>query len=138
MTVTLPERTLHRLANLDEDRAMAIVKAAELASKPVDGEPKVRVVKVCRDRSLITIGYSRALAQIPWLRLAEIGPGQYLLVVPTGTSVERLELAILDQLEELPPTEERERALLSGLREEICQQRRQAAVSKEEVLLISA
>lgn len=138
VTVTLPERTLRQLAGVDRDRAKAIARAADIAAGEMPPElPPVRVIRVGEGKALILVGRSRALARIPWLRLAEIAPAQYLLVVPTGTSVERLEVAILDQLDDLKPSESAERALLAELREQLCRNRRQSAVSKEEILLIS-
>ena len=47
-------------------------------------------------KSLIVVGPSKALRSIPWLRLIEITPARFLLTIPSGTSIEALEVALRD------------------------------------------
>ena len=123
ITVTLPERTLARLAAVDADRATAIVKLVECAL-PSNGRGLVDVIEVAPGAAVILVAPSRSLRGIPWLKLAELSPGRHLLTVVPGTPIESLEVAILDLLENLPPNERYERTILAELRLLIGSERR--------------
>ena len=102
VTVTLPERTLRQLEAVDSDRAKSIVKVTDAVTRGAGGNtPQVETVEVAKGQALIVIGPSRGLRAIPWLRLVEIAPARYLLALPPGTSVDSLEVAVLDKAEEL-------------------------------------
>lgn len=138
--MTLPDRTLELLTSVDADRARAIAKAADWATSSggaVDKSPLVELVEIDSGRSIIVVGPSRYLAKISWLRRVEIAPARYLLVIPSGTAIETLEVALLDLLDNLPAKgHERERTLLTELRLCITRQRRSDTISKAELLLI--
>lgn len=137
ITVTLPERILQQLAALHGDRARAIVKATTLAiGFNPDERPLVDVVEVRPREAIIIVGPSRRLQEISWLRLVEVAPARHLLVIPTGTAIEQLEVAVSDILDRLPPEEKYEFELLDELHRLLRQRRRQQDVSKAEILLI--
>ncbi|TAN37463.1 MAG: hypothetical protein EPN23_05590 [Verrucomicrobia bacterium] len=137
VTVTLPEGTLQQLAALHDDRARAIVKATALAIGFEQEEyPLVDVVEVRPGEALIIVGPSKRLLEIEWLRLVEIAPARHLLVIPTGTAIEQLEVAVGDLLERLAPEENYERELLGELHRLMRYRRQQQDVSKAEILLI--
>jgi hypothetical protein len=137
VTVTLPEGTLARLAAIDPDRSRAIVKTTEAALPPEEEMARLpRLVEVAPGLSVIIVGPSRCLRDINWLRLAEISPSRYLLVVPSGASIDSLELALIDLLENIRPADEWERPVLERLRKLIASLRRGARLSKAELLLI--
>ena len=81
------------------------------------------------------MGPSSSLRQIEWLRLVEITPLRYLLVLPSGTAVEVLEVTIQDLLLNLEP-DSRERVLLTELLNIIGHQRRRKSISKAELLFV--
>lgn len=137
VTVTLPERTLARLAALDSDRSRAIVKATD-AAVPPDPEAATlpELVEVAPGVSVILVGPSRYLRKISWLRLMEIAPSRYLLVVPSGTSIDSLELAVIDLLEGADG-DPYETLVLQRLRTLIASLRRGSELSKAELLLIN-
>jgi hypothetical protein len=138
ITVTLPDTTLSRLAAIDPDRARAIVKATDAAVQTDLGSAKLpELVEVSSGVSVILVGPSAALRKIEWLRLMEIAPSRFLLVIPTGTSIDSLELAVIDLLDNLATSDDWERAVLRRLRELIARLRRGSEVSKAELLLIS-
>ena len=137
ITVTLPERVLNKLQTLDQDRAKAIVKCVEAVTGGADSNLKpVELVRVSPGKALIVIGPCRALSQINWLRLIEIAPARYLLVLPTGMSIENLEVAIIDLIENVHPIEREELALLKQLRELLGHQRRGKALTKAELVFV--
>jgi hypothetical protein len=137
VTVTLPERTLAHLAAIDDDRATAIVKVVDSTrSRATNGKRAVELVEVAPGAAVILVGPSRSLRQIPWLKLAELAPGRYLLTVLPGTPIESLEITILDLLDSLPKAEHYERRILGELRELIGSARRQQDVSKFEMLYV--
>ena len=137
VTVTLPERILDKLQLIDKDRGLAITKTVD--SLIPDGKlqtPLLEIVKVCEGQGLIVIGPSKALSLIPGLQLAEISPMRYIISVQSGTSVDSLELAILDLIDHLPASETLEIALLVKLRETLKTIRRKHGVTKAEILFV--
>jgi hypothetical protein len=137
VTVTLPERTLRRLKEVDRDRAHAIVRLADHECRPREtSTAEVEVVEIAPGSGIILIGPMRSLARIDLLRLVEVTPRRFLLTVPSGTAIESLEMALLDVMESLPAKDEAERPGLEKLRRIISQQRKKKTVSKREFLLI--
>ena len=138
VTVTLPERTLCQLLRIDEDRARAIAKVTDLVAGSVTHPMQpVEIVAVAPGKSIIIVGPSKSLREIPWLRLVEVAPTRHLLVLPTGTPIESLEVTILDLIEKLSEEETEERALLNELRLCIGHQRRRKMMSTGEMLFIN-
>jgi hypothetical protein len=135
ITVTLPERILRQLSAIDSDRAQAIVKVTEAVAGANDTGPKlVELVGVGPGKAVIVVGPCASLRQISWLRLVEMAPGRNLLILPTGTAVDSLEVAILDLLEHASALDDRERSLLEELRSELCRLRRENRISKAEII----
>lgn len=138
VTVTLPERILKGLEKIDSDRARAIVKATDsVLHTIVDKEPGVEIVEVEKGLGLIIVHSSKTLCQIPWLRLVELMPSRYLLIIPSGTSVDSLEISILDLIERLSGAEIEERKMLSKLRNIFKSHRSACSVSKGELLFVN-
>jgi hypothetical protein len=137
ITVTLPERTLRQLAVIHADRARAIVKVAAAAIGCKSGNrPLVEIVEAYPGRAMIIVGPSKYLREIDFLEQVEIAPSRFLLVIPTGTAIDSLELAVADMLEHLPPEDAYEHELLTELYQVLRHRRRQQDVSKAEILLI--
>jgi hypothetical protein len=136
VTVTLPDTTLARLAAIDPDRSRAIVKATE-AAVPAEPSPEILpdLIEVAPGIRVIMVGPSRSLRQIEWLRLLEVAPSRYLLIIPTGTAVDSLELALIDLLDTVGDVPW-ETAVLQRLRGLIADLRRASRVSKAELLLV--
>ena len=136
VTLTLPERTLARLAAINADRATAIVKLVDSMLPASNGHRLVDVVEVAPGAAIILVAPSRSLRRIPWLRLAELSPGRHLVTILPGTPIDSLEVAIFDLLESLPASEEYERKILSELRSVIGTGRREQKISKYEMLYV--
>lgn len=137
VTVTLPERTLERLAVIHEDRAHAIVKAVDAALQAPAGGPAVQLVEVAPGSAVIIVGPSRTLARIPFLRLVEVAAGRHLLAIPPGTPIDTLELALVDALETLPPNDAAERGLVNALRAQLQGVRQSQSVTKAEIMFVT-
>ncbi len=138
ITVTLPERTLELLASVDQDRARAVVKATDwMIQGAQQNGPLVDLVEVESGSAVILVSPSRYLKSIPFLKLVEISPIRFLLVIPSGTSVEELEIAVLDLIREVPAEDSYETKLLSELSDCLGKQRRSKKISKAELLLIN-
>lgn len=137
VTVTLPERILQALQQMDADRAKAIVRCVEtvLATGP-EHTSGVEFVKVTDEHQLMVFGPCRVLAAIPWLRMVEITPSRYLLAVPSGTAVAELEVALLDLIDTLPDEQEADKAMLTEIREQLAHHRRMSLVNPMEILLV--
>lgn len=135
--MTLPEATLNRLASIDPDRARAIVKVTE-AAMPVDaaGQKLIEVVEVERGLGIIIVGPSRLLQRIEGLRMVEVAPLRFLLTIPLGTSIDSIELAVIDLVECGAAAEEWERSLLVELRDLIRNLRQRREISKAEMLFV--
>lgn len=134
ITVTLPERTLNCLQSIDKDRAKAIVKVADAVCS--GNRPSVEVVEFDKDAGYVLVGPNKVLKQITWLKLLEIAPSRYLLSLPPGTSIDSLEVALVDLIEHLCPEDEDDRELLLRLRDIFRDQRRARSVSKAEILFV--
>lgn len=138
VTLTLPERTLDRLSTIDDDRAKAIVKATNAffsAEETTDTDP-VCELTIDKNRSLISVPNCRQLRSIPWLTLIEISPGRYLLSIRSGIPIEKLEVTIVDFLDEKANITESERNILNSLLRHLRIPRRNHTVQKEEILVI--
>lgn len=137
ITVTLPESTLARLASIDPDRARAIVKATDTVM-PFDAEPReqVELVEVAPGLGIIIVGPSRLLQKIKWLRLVEVAPMRFLLTIPLGTSVDSIEVAITDLLDDVKSYDDWEHSILTQLKDLIQRTRRRGRLSKAEMLFI--
>jgi hypothetical protein len=136
VTLTLPERTLARLAAINADRATAIVKLVDSVLPAANGHRLVDVVEVAPGAAIILVAPSRYLRRIPWLRLAELSPGRHLVTILPGTPIDSLEVAILDLLESLPASEDYERKILDELRSLIGAGRREQKITKYELLYV--
>jgi hypothetical protein len=135
ITVTLPEVTLAQLSSIDPDRARAIVKVTD-AAMSLDAKRAVQVdlVEVSPGLGIIIVGPSQLLQKIEWLRLVEVAPMRFLLSIPLGTSIESLELAVIELLEDAKPAWEH--SLLTQLRDLIRRLRHRGELSKAEMLLV--
>lgn len=137
ITVTLPERTLRQLELIHTDRARAIVKVTTAALGFRSGKkPLVDVVEAYPGQALIIVGPSKRLREIDFLRLVEIAPSRFVLVLSEGTAIDSLELAVGDLLEHLPPEDAYEREILTELHKVMRHRRRQQDVTKAQILLI--
>jgi hypothetical protein len=137
ITVTLPERTLQQLELIHTDRARAIVKVTTAALGFKSGKrPLVDTVEAYPGQALIIVGPSKRLREIGFLKLVEIAPSRFLLVLSDGTGVDALELAIGDLLEHIPQVDAYERELLTELRKVMRHRRQQQGVTKAHILLI--
>ena len=137
ITLTLPLRTLQELEKIDVDRACAIVKAVDLAGGiQKAGASRVEIVKAMPGKAVILIEQSRRLKAIPWLQLIAISPTQHILSIPTGTPLERLELAISDIVADMKDEDGDERRMLVQLCDELARLRRERRMQKVEIILI--
>jgi hypothetical protein len=137
ITVTLPERILKDLQSINPDRSRAIVKCVEtLMEKGGRSLKHVQLIEVVPGKALIVVGPSLYLRQIEWLQLVEITPLRYLLVLPSGTPVEALEVTIQDLLGQVDPDSD-EKVILTELLDVIGFQRRDRSISKAELLFFS-
>ncbi len=137
VTVTLPDRTLELLRSVDSDRAVAIAKATDWVTRSRDYESSpVEIVEVERGCSVIIVGPCNSLRKISWLRLIEIAPSRFLIVLPTGTPLETLEVAVMDLIESMPAKEDYEIKLLTELRKCLTRHRRARTLSTAELLFL--
>jgi len=137
ITVTLPERILKSLERVSPDRALALVKCIEsVIGQKNEVKTLVELVEVLPGKALIVVHSDRSLSQIEWLRMVEIAPARYLLVLPPGMPIERLEVEMRDLMERLNEGDQEELLLLEQLQKLLIHQRRQKTLSKGELLLV--
>lgn len=138
VTVTLPLRILDRLAEIDADRAKAIVKATEstLDRNGAAPLPSVGEMPVSSDETLLLVPDNRFLRRIPWLTLVEVAPGRHLISLQSGVPVEKLEVTLGDVLDAPADATPAELDLLRRLRDRLRTPRRNRAVRTEEILVI--
>jgi hypothetical protein len=136
--MTLPERILEQLAEIDPDRSCAVVKVTEaVVGAGKERFKPVELVEMAPGKSLIVVGPSKVLRKIPGLKIIEIARTRYLLTIPSGTSIEALEVAMRDlSLNPEIQKNERENTILQDLLNLISYQRRTQRLSKAEILII--
>jgi hypothetical protein len=136
ITVTLPYRTLRQLSALEPDRARAIVKVTNAVVGTSDSGPKqVELLEIAPGKAVIVVGPCASLERIFWLKLAQISVGRFLLMLPSGTAIDSLEVAIHDLLGGARALDDRERSLLEELRGTLAALRRRKKVTKAEIIL---
>ncbi len=140
VTMTLPERILDQLAQIDPDRTRAVVKVTEAVAGAREGAFKpVELVEMAPGQSLIVVGPNQALKEIPWINMIEISRARYLLAIPSGTPIEALEVSLRDLLNDPDlKKKERECAILTELLNLIGNERRSRRMSKAEILIIDS
>lgn len=138
VTMTLPKRILDQLADIDPDRTCAVVKVTEAVVGTGRGRFKpVELIEMAPGKSMIIVGPSKALKQIPWLKLIEIAQARYLLTIPSGTPIEALEVALRDLASHSEiQKNKREKPVLYELLDLIGHHRRTQRLSKAEILII--
>ena len=139
VTMRLPASTLERLALIDSDRARAVVRSVDavLGRDSADRAP-VRELLLSGGDALVVVPDSPLLRSVPWLRLVEISPGRNLISLRHRTSIERLELTLVDLLDAHPDASEADRRMVALLLERIRAPRRNHALEVEEILLVPA
>lgn len=138
VTVTLPDSTLEALRRIDEDRGLAIVKAAEWAQGDYsDSNAPVEIVQMAPGKGLLVVGATVALKRIPFLHLIEIGPDRHLLALDRGNDFRSLEIAVRDLFDDVPEGQTYERELLKSLLVHIRDLRKAEKVTMAEILLVS-
>jgi hypothetical protein len=138
VTVTLPKRTLDQLRSIDDDRAIAIVKAVDAAVGSGKGHaPRIEVIEVAAGIGVVVIPANRSLRTVPWLKTIEVAPGRYLITIVSGTSIEKLEIALLDLIENARDSAPNEVPMLEALRNKIRQLRRGEKISMAELLFVA-
>jgi hypothetical protein len=140
VTMTLPERILEHLAEIVPDRTRAAFKATEAVVGTGRGHfHPVELIEMAPGKSLIVVGPSQVLRKIPWLNMIEITPTRYLLTIPSGMSIEALEVTLRDLI--VSPEfqkKEREYTILHELLNLIGCQRLVQRLSKAEILIVNS
>ncbi len=137
ITVTLPERTLKQLTQINNDRAKAIAKAVSMAVAELDTTSSTaEIIKNGSGVGFVVVGPSRYLKNVAGLRMVEIMPDRHLLTIKTGTSPAALEVELLDIIERIPSNDRTELDLLTKLTGILRSTRQASRMNKEEVLLI--
>jgi hypothetical protein len=138
VTLTLPEKTLQLLETLDQDLERAIVKLTDIAmQKAFPQGSAFEIVKVAPRKSVFIVGTDTMLARIPWLKLVEVAPGRNLITIPSGTSLESLEIAILELIENIPSESSMERKLLDEFCKYVGRLRRNKKISGVEIIIVN-
>ena len=137
MTLTLPNATIDQLSDIHEDRAKAIVKAAQLATPTLhEDESRVDLIEVGPNIAMISVPYCKYLQQAPDLSLVQIVPKRFLIVISAGTSLPTIEVYMEDQIELLADDEVRDRQILTRLLERLRAARRAHRATLASVMLV--
>ena len=137
ITVTLPDSTLEKLRTIDGDRAKAIVKAVDALAGEGDSSPHAEVIEMAPGTGIVVVPYNRSLAKIPWLKMVEVAPMRYVLAITPGTPIEKVEVALIDLVEEAKLSAPEEVQMLETLRTKIGELRRGEKISMAEILFVS-
>lgn len=105
LALTLPQDTIDRLQAMDADLGWAIVKLVEgqghaRRAEPGEEPSDVELVPIGADQFLIVVRAHDAFATLPGVDLVPLGHGRAFLAFERGRSIESLELALIDRLED--------------------------------------
>lgn len=107
MALTLPQDTIEYLQGVDTDLGWAIVKLAngvqgsDPGAPPVHAvPPDVDLVPIAPHQYLIVVRALEAFAALPGVDLVSLGHGRAFLAFRGGSTVEGLELSLIDRLED--------------------------------------
>jgi hypothetical protein len=133
VTVTLPLDVIDKLRAIHPDLARAIVELVQHRWAE-DSPDRVRLREVSPGQYLIVVPYLETLARIDGVRLLPVSAGQYLIVVARGRT-HHLELNLRDMLEigTVPPHEE---AAVRDLIQLLARYRRQLSITEESFLIV--
>jgi len=120
---------------VDQDRARAIVKLVEILDERQADPEGVELVEVASGKGVLIVGPSCLLRKMPGLHLVEVSPLRHLLVLDSGTSVELLEVSLMDMLSDLAEGNTHERRLLKKLHRELNRLRREGRITRGEIIL---
>ena len=94
-------------------------------------------MELAEGKAIILVNHCEPLNGLPWLRLIEVAPARHLISIQPGTSIESIEVALHDLLEDLPKDHLLDRKILEELMRVVRSSRRSNATSKEEILFLS-
>jgi hypothetical protein len=137
VTITLPERTLARLRSIDRDRAKAVVKAVDAVfeDKAADSHG-AQVIEMAPGTGIVVIPDNRSLRSVTWFKMIEVAPARYLLSIAPGTSIEKIEIALMDLVEKARASAPEDVGLLETLRGQLGELRRGQKISMAEILFV--
>jgi hypothetical protein len=137
VTVTLPQRTLEALHKIDSDRARAIARVVDgVVSGWRAAEPHVEVREMRRGTGLIVVPPQPSLDGLAWMKMIQIAPARYLLVIEPGTPIEKVEVSLTDLTDDAKRSRPDEVPVLEAIRTTFADLRRAGRVTKWEVLLV--
>ena len=137
VTVTLPRRILDLLAGVDMDRARAIARVTEAAVGTDRPETRqVELIEIGPEQCVVVVSHNEYLRKIPWLKLVEIAPARNLIIIPPGTSIETVEVALLDMIED-ETTDAKAVEMLGQLRGLLSRLRREGRITKGEIIFFA-
>lgn len=137
VTVALPEKTLSVLETYDQDLAQAIMKMTDLAiQRAFPKGNSYEIVKVAPRKAVFIVGSNTLLTKIKWLKLVQVAPGRNLITIPPGTSLELLEVTILELIEKMSSDESMDKDLLEEFCKYVGRLRRNKKMSTVEILIV--
>lgn len=106
LALTLPQDTIDRLQAIDADLGWAIVKLVEgrgadtPVPEPSDAPADVELVPIGDEQFLIVVRAHEAFSTLPGVDLVPLGHGRAFLAFDRHRTIEGLELALIDRLED--------------------------------------
>jgi hypothetical protein len=101
-----------------------------------DSQPQVDVLEMAPNTGLFVVPAHASLNNVAWLKMIQIAPARYLLAIDPGTPIEKVEVSLMDLIDEAGRSTPHDVPVLELLRATLGQLRRDGKVSKAEVLLI--
>jgi hypothetical protein len=137
VTVTLPIRTLEQLRSIDADRAKAIVKAVNSAVSNETASLGADVIEMAPGTGVVVVRPNRSLRSLPWLKMIEVAPMRHLLAITPGTPIEKVEVGLIDLIENAKDSAPEDLPMLETLVKKVRHLRRQQQISVAEILFVA-
>lgn len=142
VALTLPQDTIEYLQGLDGDLGWAIVKLANRLQGNDPGlppsqavPPDVDLVPIAPQQYLIVVRAHEAFLSLPGVDLVPLGHGRAFLAFRGASTVEGLELSLIDRLEDLS-VHPADRTRLSALRDILRSWRRDQSLTFHERTIV--
>jgi hypothetical protein len=137
VTLALTDKILNVLETFDQDLVQAIMKVISLATqRNVPKGSSFEIIEVAPHKSVFIVGPDSLLTRIPWIKLVEVSPGRNLIAIPSGTSLESLEVAVLEMIESITSDNATEGSFLKEFCKYVGRLRRYNKMSRAEIMIV--
>ena len=137
VTITLPTRLLDQLDLIDKDRSRVIAHFTDYFLSLKNQKKSVEIVPVSEKEGVLAVGDCKILENIEWIKLVGISPVLNIISLKEGSTVELLEIALIDLIDNNTDIEQENIETLNEILNRIRRSRRSDSIKKREILMLN-